>query len=206
MKQRIVINNAKNLYKGRKKVTEGFKEKIFPIKSDDETEQQQTSKKPTKDDVMALNEWIIKEETSINRGLFKKYFLFQTPSALLKDLYKTNDKEKNNKLVDVINSVLKDLKKEIKEMSEGERENEKPDNIVKIVREIFKFNKQNQEGQGIKILTPNRMLSRLRISLAQLKAGNNSENLKNEIRQLLHYLYRSKNMTKQVYNNLIKPI
>ena len=206
MKQRIVINNAKNLYKGRKKVTEGFKEKIFPIKSDDETEQQQTSKKPTKDDVMALNEWIIKEETSINRGLFKKYFLFQTPSALLKDLYKTNDKEKNNKLVDVINSVLKDLKREIKEMSEGERENEKPDNIVKIVREIFKFNKQNQEGQGIKILTPNQMLSGLPISLAQLQAGNNSEKLKNEIRQLLYSLYRSKNMTKQVYNNLIKPI
>ena len=106
----------------------------------------------------------------------------------------------------MINSGLKDLKKEIKEMSEGERENEKPDKIVKTVREIFKFNKQNQEGQGIKILTPNRMLSRLRISLAQLKAGNNSENLKNEIRQLLCYLYRSKNMTKQVYNNLIKPI
>ena len=50
------------------------------------------------------------------------------------------------------------------------------------------------------------MLSRLPISLAQLKAGNNSEKLKNEIRQLLYSLYRSKNMTKQVYNNLIKPI
>ena len=50
------------------------------------------------------------------------------------------------------------------------------------------------------------MLSRLPISLAQLQAGNNSEKLKNEIRQLLHYLYCSKNMTKQAYNNLIKPI
>ena len=50
------------------------------------------------------------------------------------------------------------------------------------------------------------MLSRLPISLAQLQAGNNSEKLKNEIRQLLYSLYRSKNMTKQVYNNLIKPI
>ena len=87
-----------------------------------------------------------------------------------------------------------------------ERIIEKPDNIVKIVEEILKFNKQYQEGQGIKILTPNQMLSRLPISLAQLKAGNNSEKLKNEIRQLLYSLYRSKNMTKQVYNNLIKPI
>ena len=50
------------------------------------------------------------------------------------------------------------------------------------------------------------MLSRLPISLAQLKAGNNSEKPKNEIRKLLYSLYRSKNMTKQVYNNLIKYI
>ena len=68
---------------------------------------------------------------------------------------------------------------------------------------ILKFNKQNQEGKSLKILTPSRMLSRLPITLAQLKAGNNSEKLKNEIRQLLYSLYRSKNMTKQVYNNLI---
>ena len=51
---------------------------------------------------------------------------------------------------------------------------------------------------------PNQILSRLPISLVQLKAGNNSEKLKNEIRQLLFSLYRSKSMTKQVYNNLIK--
>ena len=50
------------------------------------------------------------------------------------------------------------------------------------------------------------MLSRLPISLAQLQAWNNSEKLKNEIRQLLHSLYCSKNMTKQIYNNLIKHI
>ena len=50
------------------------------------------------------------------------------------------------------------------------------------------------------------MLSRLQITLTQLKAGDNSEKLKNEIRQLLYSLYRSKNMTKQVYNNLINYI
>ena len=50
------------------------------------------------------------------------------------------------------------------------------------------------------------MLSRLPIALAQLEAGNNSEKLKNEIRQLLYCLYCSKNMTKQVYNNLINYI
>ena len=70
----------------------------------------------------------------------------------------------------------------------------------------MKINEQNQKGKGIKILTPNQMLSRLPISLAQLEAGNNSEKLKNEIRQLLHSLYHSKNMMKQLYNNLIKYI
>ena len=61
----------------------------------------------------------------------------------------------------------------------------------------------NQEGQGLKILTPNSMLSRLPISLAQLNAGNNSEKLKNEIRQLLNLLYRSKKLSRAIYNNLI---
>ena len=75
-------------------------------------------------------------------------------------------------------------------MSEEERENGKPDEIIKIVKEILEFNKQNQEGQGLKILTPSQLLSRLPISLAQLKAGNNSEKLENEIRQLLYSLYR----------------
>ena len=70
---------------------------------------------------------------------------------------------------------------------------------------ILGFNKQ-QQGTGLKILTPNQMLSRLPITLAQLKAGNNSDKLKNEMRQLLYSLYRSKNMTKQVYNNLVKYI
>ena len=66
--------------------------------------------------------------------------------------------------------------------------------------------RRNQQGKQVKILTSNQMLSRLPISLGQLKAGNNSEKLKNEIRQLLYSLYCSKNMTKQVYNNLIKPL
>ena len=88
-------------------------------------------------------------------------------------------------------------------MSEEEREIEKPYNIVKVVKKIFEINKHNQEGKELKILTPNQMLSRLPITSAQLKAENNSEKLKNEIRQLLYSLYHSKNITKQVCNNLI---
>ena len=91
-------------------------------------------------------------------------------------------------------------------MSEEEREIEKPDKIVEFVKEILKFNKQAQQGKVLKILTRQQMLSRLPISLAQLNAENNSEKLKNEIRQLLYSLYRSKNMTEEVYNNLIRYI
>ena len=114
-----------------------------------------------------------------------------------------NDKEKNSKLVEILNSGLEDLEKEIKEMSKEAIEIEKPYNIVKAVKKILDINKHSQEGKGIKILTPNQMLSILPTTLAQLKVGNNSEKLKNEIRQLLNSLYRSKNMTKQLYNNLI---
>ena len=61
-------------------------------------------------------------------------------------------------------------------------------------------------GSGLKILTKKQMLNRLPMLLAQIQAGNNSIKLKNEIRQILYSLYRSKALTKTVYNNLIKSI
>ena len=62
------------------------------------------------------------------------------------------------------------------------------------------------KGKGLKILTPKQMLQRLPIALAQVKAGNNSENLLNEIRQIVYSLYQSKQITKKVYNNIIDSI
>ena len=90
-------------------------------------------------------------------------------------------------------------------MSKEEIKNEKPNEISRINNEILDLNKEVQEqcGSGLKILTSDQMLSRLPVTLAQLNAGNNSEKLKNEIRQLLHSLYRSKKVTKQLYKNLI---
>ena len=78
---------------------------------------------------------------------------------------------------------------------------EKPDKILKIVEEILVFNTKiwKKQGLGLEILTPKQMLSILPITLAHLKAGNNSEKLKNEIRQLLYSLYRSKKIAKQIY-------
>ena len=91
-------------------------------------------------------------------------------------------------------------------MSKEEREIEKSDETVEIVEDILEFNKQNQEGKALKILTPSQIPSRLPISLPQLKVGNNSEKHKNQIRQFLYSLYCSKNMTKQVHNNLVNYI
>ena len=68
---------------------------------------------------------------------------------------------------------------------------------------IFQVSKESQEGKGLKILPPNQMLKRLPIALAQVKAGNNLESLLNEIRQIVYSLYRSKEISKKVYNNII---
>ena len=93
-------------------------------------------------------------------------------------------------------------------MSKEEIKNEKPNDVLVIINKILDFNKdiQKQQSSGLKILTPNQMLSRLPISLAQLKAGNNSEKLKNEIRQFLYSLYRSKKLTKKLFKSLINII
>ena len=88
-------------------------------------------------------------------------------------------------------------------MSEKEKEIENPNKTVDIVESILEFNDQTQKGQGLKILIPNQMLSRLPISLDQLKAGNNSEKLKNEIWLLLYPLYRSKKLTKNNYKSFV---
>ena len=83
---------------------------------------------------------------------------------------------------------------------------------------IFQKSKESQNGEGanemrrvkaserLKILTPNQKLKRLPIALAQVKAGNNSESLLNEIRQIVYSLHRSKEITKKVYNNIINSI
>ena len=62
------------------------------------------------------------------------------------------------------------------------------------------------KGTSLKILTPAQMLQRLSIALAQVKTGNNSESLLNEIRQIIYSLYQTKQITKKVYNNITKSV
>ena len=143
--------------------------------------------------------------------------------SLLKDL--GSGKINGHEFKEKYNNIIDDVKK-ILNRSMNAR---KKDNMVKmllLLREIFKPNdkktdkqpdaiempeleskesaaqRKNQDVKGLKILTPNQMLSRLPITLAQLKAGNSFEKLKNEIRQILYSLYRSKQLTKQIYKSL----
>ena len=136
--------------------------------------------------------------------MFKEYFTnYQSPSDMCKKLRMTEG-ERNEDQVYVIKKVLDKMKKTIKNVPENRtfkvEDNKK---IINIVERIFYLNPLDQSGKGLKILTPCQMLCRLPITLAQLKAGNNSEKLKNEIRQLLYSLYRSKKLTKQLYKSLI---
>ena len=125
-----------------------------------------------------------------------------------------------NVLITRLNVGLKRLENDINNMSEDEVQNKKLDYLRDSVRKIVDASQklddmsdleseesavQIQQGQGLKI-TPQQMITRLTILLAQLKAGKNLQKLKNEIRQMLYHLYRSKNLSKTIYNHLMNNI
>ena len=146
------------------------------------------------------------KEQSINNELFKTYFTdYQSPSIMYKKLREPENTEINKTGADLIKKVLTKLKRIIgntpKDDAAKIEENEK---IIDVVERILELNNKIQSGQELKILTTSQMLSRLPIFLSQLKAGINSGKLKNEIRQLLYSLYRSQELSKTIYNNLIK--
>ena len=124
--------------------------------------------------------------------MFKEYFTnYQSPSDTQNRLSDAEKTKEHNIRIKLIKSSLTDLKKDIGNAFKDDVDKiEEMNKIADIVELNLDFNERNQEGQGLKILTPNQMLSRLPISLAQLNAGNNSEKLKNEIRQLSYSLYR----------------
>ena len=123
---------------------------------------------------------------------------------MYKKLNETENTEINRTPGDLIKKVLTKLKRIIDNTPKNHAANiEENEKIVDIAEKILELNNKIQSGQGLKILTPSQMLSRLPNFLAQLKAGNNSEKLKNEIRQLLYSLYRSKKLTKQLYKSLV---
>ena len=178
--------------------------------SEEELEEEPEEKKleQIKDEFKKCIKYIEEKSEDVNYDLFRGYFNFSVPSALAKKLYETKNKNKGNELVEAIKSRWSDLRDKIKKMSGYEKKIEQPDKILKIVEEVLDFDKKlrKQQGLELKILTPNQMLSRLPIYLAQLKAENNSEKLKNEIRQILYSLYGSKKLSQKLYKSLVDTI
>ena len=118
----------------------------------------------------------------------------------LRKIKSGNPKIKSNNQLYVINNV-KNLYNSRQKLIDLLNDNSK------IRSEAIYKSKQNEtEGKGLKRLTPKQMLQILPIALAQVKAGNNSKSLLNEIRQIVYSLYQSKQITKKVYNNIIKSI
>ena len=119
-------------------------------------------------------------------------------------------KEEYNKFTDNF-ANFKDYKSEknIGSVSKNQKRMERYARDLEDIGDLYNLKSDSdtsKKGEGLKILTNKQMLNRLPILLTQIKSGNNSKSIKNEIRQILYSLYRSKVLTKTVYNNLVKSI
>ena len=161
-----------------------------------------------------------KENKLLNRDFGYKHI-----DELVLAFNNTKTDEELDKLFNKIDNKLNLLKKLINTVSDI-TEKKRINNVIKGVRFVLDYIVSNEnvsysnskqdfcdsdfsntkERKGLQVLTPDQMVSRLPITLAQLKVGNSSEKLKNEITQLLYSLYRSKKLTKQLYKSLIDTI
>ena len=142
-----------------------------------------------------------------------KFIEYNGPNAIFKDIYD------GNITLESVENEQKKLKAELGYIKQGnprdksDEQKKSIDNIknhynsrqevVKMFNSYARNMSRNiyyskQEGTGLKILTPKQMLQRLPISLAQIKADNNSQSLLNEIRQIVYSLYQSREITKKV--------
>ena len=151
-----------------------------------------------------LDELLPDTEKYLDPDLNKKYFFSKSLKKIFELLKHKKDTSYSKIEVALIKKKLKDLKIDIKYMPENEVKYKKHDLLAGLVENILDINEllnipdlgseesdaQRQQGQGLKILTPQQMITRLPISLAQLKAENNSQKLKNEIRQIVYSLNR----------------
>ena len=193
MKKKIVEKNkvlesAAELFRVREDIIGFFEKGIFQFKGNVFKTKEERSEEKSEEKIKKYinNTSVFTKEKSkdVNNDLFKTYFNFSEPIDLAKKLSETKDKMKNNDLVELIRVRWINLKDETEKMSKEEIKNKKPNEILGIVNKIIDFNKEiqkQQEGSRLKILTSDQMLNRLPISLPQLKAGNNSKKLKNEI-------------------------
>ena len=143
-----LVDNVSKFYKGREKIIEGFKNGVFPFYYDREHEKRMKSEEEkAEDELMEMVE--TEDDNRESNHLVIKYFFVPKLKTLLEYFNQNkNDSEKNNQLVNIIKSGLKDLNNEINEMSEEERKNERVDKIIEIVERILAYIKQQQKKSG----------------------------------------------------------
>ena len=198
-------NLFKEIYYGREMIVNAFKNKIFPLKDPSRfleyvSEEDMTSRSGL--DSSRSSSPINNED--IDPKIIGHYFGFNSLNEIYSFLNKGSaDKDLNEA---IINPALIGLKLHIRELPKKEKQTTQLKLLANSVDRIFNDAINKQQGQGLKILTPQQVITRLPILLAQLKAESNSEKLKIEIRQFLHSLHRSTNLSKTIYNSLMNTI
>ena len=214
VEQENVLSNAEMLLIKRGELIKQFSKNNIISKNEKlydapkKSEESISEKSEQKSD-QSIPKWVQVSEKRSNSTKLKINMNKSLPTTIDKERYTLNDANelinkiaektigKNNALKAYNNLVIK--AEQIAEL----RSTEPRKKMLKIFNYLGEIFNGPTDGKGLKVLTPDQMLSRLPITLAQLKAGNNSEKLKNEIRQLLYSLYRSKKLTKQLYKSLI---
>ena len=142
------LNAAEKLLNNRQEAIDAFKTGIYPyIDGFQIKESEEELKEESKDDLQKFIEYIKNESKGINYDLFKNYINFIVPRALVKQLYKTKNKNKNNALVEQIKKRWSNLKDEAEKISDDEKEIEQPDRILKIVKEILDLIKRLKNNE-----------------------------------------------------------
>ena len=215
-KQENVLSNAEMLLEKRNELIKQFSKNNIISKGDKfydalKKSEESISEKSEQESDQSIPKWVL---VSKNRFDFIKLKINKNKdlaTMINGERYTLNDA---NKLINKIaekkigkNNAIKEYNNLVNKAEQIKKlrstnSRQKMLKIFNYLEEIF----VESTGEGLKILTPNQMLNRLPITLAQLKAENNSEKLKNEIRQLLYSLYRSKKLTKQLYKSLIDTI
>ena len=142
------LNAAEKLLNNRQEAIDALKTGIYPyIDGFQIKESEEELKEESKDDLQKFIEYIKNESKGINYDLFKNYINFIVPRALVKQLYKTKNKNKNNALVEQIKKRWSNLKDEAEKISDDEKEIEQPDRILKIVKEILDLIKRLKNNE-----------------------------------------------------------
>ena len=158
MKSKEVLKIAKIFFYGRNMIINALENDIFPLAEEEMPQHEEWTEEEKGEEYIPpkeVSEIIAEEEKGINNDLFRYYFKYQNPRHMYKNLDSTKNIERNKIHVDLIKSALTDLKNKNRKMSKNEKRIEQPDKMVDTVEKILEFNNQNQEGQRLKILTPN---------------------------------------------------